>query len=454
MSDDFMTRLERILEADTIDLRRLAEIGGGDPAHFYVGTNLDGVDVRGQNLEGMKLTGLTPAKVRKDEETQLPVNPPLEPAVEMIVLLAGERAGPRFVPNRDFRVRFFAPSEEEAFFQTADGFHGSVIVLAPRDRMARAIPSGQRLNLMGRESICVVAHPNPITSRHLILANEAGPFHRVISVQSSIFHTGAMSADMRMLLKLLLRSRHWEYVRHMAPDPVSYFARVAFRRSTRPLEAAAAIFDKAAALGLSTHDCLLFAPHKAAWARDDGEWPLLIGARHITSTLNDRALAALLPSPRSLSNLEDYASRLAEMLSRNGWGGVRTVHGESRHTQVEVILPLEPQEIRLPVVDALSVKDPRVPLARTPFGGSHLADVDDIVLSPDVGVRTVAFGVVNHRLLALSGRDLLACSDRPATLWSLIGAQFVRMQEEASPTELILYIRLLLASAFKLRTVH
>ena len=454
MSDDFMARLERILEADTIDLRRLAEIGGGDPASFYVGTNLDGIDVRGQNLEGMKLTGLTPARVRKDEDTQLPAPAPLEPVVEMIVLLAVDNAGPRFVPDRDPWIRFFTQNEEEAFFRAADGFHGAVIVVAPRDRMTRAFPVGQRLNLMGRESICVAAHPLPIASRHLILASEAGPFRLVIGVQSSVFHTGAVSADMRMLLKLLLRSRHWESVRHMAPDPVSYFARVAIRRSTRPLDAAAAIFDKAAALGLSTHDCLLFAPHKGAWGRGDNDWPVLIRARHVTSTLDDRALAALLPQPRSVTILDDYASGLAEMLSRSGWVDVRTTHGESREGQVEVILPLEPHEIRLPVVDALSVKAPRARLEREQFGKAHFTDVDRIILSPDVDARTVAYGIVDQRVLTLSGRDLLACTDRPATLWSLIGAQFVRMYEEGSATELSLYIRLLLASAFNRGAVH
>jgi len=454
MSDDFMIRLARILEADTIDLRRLAEIGGGDPASFYVGTNLDGVDVRGQNLEGMKLTGLTPARVRKDEETQLPANQPLEPTVEMIVLLAVENAGPRFVRDRDPWIRFFAPNEEEAFFAALEGFHGAVVVIAPRDRMARAFPIGQRLNLIGRESICVVAHPLPIANRHLILADEAGPFRRAIGVQSSVFQTGAVGADMRMLLKLLLRSRHYETVRHLAPDPVSYFARVAVPRSTRPLDAAAAIFDKAAALGLSTHDCLLFAPHKGAWSRGDNDWPVLIRARHVTSTLDDRALAALLPQPRSLRILNDYASGLAEMLSRNGWADVRTANEQSRESEVELILPLDSQDIRLAVINGPSIRAPRALLERTHFGKAHFTNVDRIVLCPDASVRTVVYGVISHATLAFSGRDLLAGSDQPATLWSLIGAQFIRMQEETSPSEMNLYVRLLLASAFNHGTVH
>lgn len=445
-----MKRLELILEADTIDLRRLAEIGGGDPATFYVGTRLDGVDVRGQNLEGMKLTGLDPGKVRKDEETVLPPPPPLPAQVEMLAYIAVS-PGPRFVPDRDPWVRYFSSRDQKAFLLAAEDFHGAVVVLASLDEMESAFSVGRQLSMMRMDHACLAIDYSPNQPRRLIQAREAQPFRRVIEVQSALFRTGASGADLRMLLKLLRRSRHWEAILHMAPEPVGHFTRAVIRRQTEPFDAAAAIFDRAAALRLSTRDCLLFAPHKKTWAHAEEEWSLLIRPRHVAGNIDDRAIAALLPSVRSADFLEDYMSNLAEMLSRRGWGEVRTSYTQG---DAELTLHLASGDIRLPVIDTASLKDVRSSRKGAAFGNAHFTDVDRIVLSPDVGAGAVVHGVLNQRVLALSGRDLLAGVGAAGTLWSLIGAQFCRMQEEAPASELALYIRLLLASAFKRDTVH
>lgn len=59
----------KILEADTINLRDLAVIAGGNPIDFYVGTSINGVDVTNQDLRGMKFTHVDTSKIHKNNNT-------------------------------------------------------------------------------------------------------------------------------------------------------------------------------------------------------------------------------------------------------------------------------------------------------------------------------------------------------------------------------------------------
>ncbi len=102
-----------ILAAPTSDLRELATISGSDPTAFYVGTNLDGVDVRGQDLRGMKFTGISSPSVVRDQHTL--VDPDAD--------LHGEPA-----PDLSLAPASPAPTEDKAW---------RVEVL--RDRVARAL---------------------------------------------------------------------------------------------------------------------------------------------------------------------------------------------------------------------------------------------------------------------------------------------------------------------------
>jgi hypothetical protein len=65
----------RVLRADTTSLRELALIAGLDPRTMYIGTCMDGVDVRGQDLRGMIFTDLDRDKVIWDERTRWPDEP-------------------------------------------------------------------------------------------------------------------------------------------------------------------------------------------------------------------------------------------------------------------------------------------------------------------------------------------------------------------------------------------
>lgn len=74
----WLDRVEAILRATTGDLRELAKIGGADPKTLYIGTSLNGVDIRGQDLRGMTFTQLELTKVIRDESTKIDLDQHLD----------------------------------------------------------------------------------------------------------------------------------------------------------------------------------------------------------------------------------------------------------------------------------------------------------------------------------------------------------------------------------------
>ena len=69
---DLLKTIEAVMTAETGDLRALAEMCGCNPATFYVGTDMTGVDVSGQDLRGMAFTNLHRGNVRHDAATIFP----------------------------------------------------------------------------------------------------------------------------------------------------------------------------------------------------------------------------------------------------------------------------------------------------------------------------------------------------------------------------------------------
>lgn len=97
----WFNRIQDILEADTADLRELAILAGGDPESFYIGTCIDGADLRGQNLLGMKFGSFNPASVVLDEHTQIeesliaiPPAPQQVPSEDSVSAVSQERVQP------------------------------------------------------------------------------------------------------------------------------------------------------------------------------------------------------------------------------------------------------------------------------------------------------------------------------------------------------------------------
>jgi len=67
----WLDKVVEILNADTNDLRQLARIAGYNPKNFYRWTSMDGADLRGQDLTGMKFARLDLSKVKVDSNTRV-----------------------------------------------------------------------------------------------------------------------------------------------------------------------------------------------------------------------------------------------------------------------------------------------------------------------------------------------------------------------------------------------
>lgn len=143
LDDDLMDTLERILMSDASDLRELALIAKADPRTFYIGTALDGVDIRGQDLRGMLLPNLDPTKVRMDERTRLDASDPedaqapqgeLEDIPNALVLIASHRLW-RLIANQGHltpNTRFYDLRSAAAFAEDCLAFPGAKLVICQR----------------------------------------------------------------------------------------------------------------------------------------------------------------------------------------------------------------------------------------------------------------------------------------------------------------------------------
>lgn len=71
----WLSTVRDIANSNTGDLRALAQIAGGDPEYFYVTTSLDGADIRGQDLSGMKFGPTNLENVLLDLNTKIDSSP-------------------------------------------------------------------------------------------------------------------------------------------------------------------------------------------------------------------------------------------------------------------------------------------------------------------------------------------------------------------------------------------
>jgi tetratricopeptide (TPR) repeat protein len=73
-TDHWLSGVETIFQSDTADLRRLAQLAGGDARTFYIGANLSGADLRGQDLSDFDLRGCSLKGALVDAGTRLPIS--------------------------------------------------------------------------------------------------------------------------------------------------------------------------------------------------------------------------------------------------------------------------------------------------------------------------------------------------------------------------------------------
>jgi hypothetical protein len=67
----WLQKVIKLFKSESVNLRDLAKLAGGDPRTFYIGANLDGADLSGQDLRGMTFSNFNVDKVKIDSKTKL-----------------------------------------------------------------------------------------------------------------------------------------------------------------------------------------------------------------------------------------------------------------------------------------------------------------------------------------------------------------------------------------------
>lgn len=128
--DHWLDAVAAILRADTADLRALARLAGEDPRTLYIGTVMDGADLRGQDLRGMTFTHLDRDKVRRDAGTRLDPPDGDDPANEAQPVLILVRSAPLLRAFQASARRklpgavIYGPDQEDAFRHDSRDFPG------------------------------------------------------------------------------------------------------------------------------------------------------------------------------------------------------------------------------------------------------------------------------------------------------------------------------------------
>ena len=71
MSEHWLNGVLDLLNAETTNLRELAKLANADPRTFYLGANLEGVNISGQDLRGMRFSEAELGRVIANRATKL-----------------------------------------------------------------------------------------------------------------------------------------------------------------------------------------------------------------------------------------------------------------------------------------------------------------------------------------------------------------------------------------------
>lgn len=448
----------RVLEADTGDLRALAEIGGADPRTLYIGTNLDGVDVRGQDLRGMALPGLNLDRARSDAATQLDKPETLFRLQQPLMLVVDDQLDPRSSLARDLDAAVFGADSVDEFMDSVIGGDGPALILVTPATRGLAAEAAARLRAVDCAFVCIFVE----TSRRSLSpkrSHEAAMELRpVITVQrqSGVFgSSGSALGEVRDLLRLLVAD--WGGRDRFLRGGATRFTRASGVGQDPVVDAAAQMFDRLWQLRASVRDTTLiirgarghaseFDPRlilsRLLDVMDTVEWPRPPKARGFD-------LAVFAPSTFVAPSSDDGYQAVVTALVERGWNvewnGLRT---DRFDFQMSAGGPVFTGRMSREA-GRLTIK----PSAWPPLDAFRITEVDTLVVTPDADIGTVAERMLIDREFWVTSRDLLAFPTSAPSLWLLIAGQMRRMGRSIEGRGRQLYLRLLLSAALEARTV-
>jgi hypothetical protein len=456
-NEHWLDAVARVLRAETGDLRELAHIGGADPRTLFVGTSLNGVDIRGQDLRGMVLSELDLAKVRHDENTLLTASSAASASPEgtwagtdAVLFLGDEQIARDYMrgAGRRFdRVDAFWPGTEKSFIDATRQFPGPKLILvsganaaAGLRRLSRNLPKTDVIVVAGRTA----RSPRPNEDELNDFA-ELGLPVIYIPPMSGVrrgpgYYPLRVGAGVRDLLAFLIAN--WSNAKALAGAlGQSAFLRAKGAAPNAPTDAWAQIFGRAVTAGL------LHAPmHGFAYQLSKREhllWRLLPElapetlSRVPSEAFDVAALVGLLPAGAAQREPE-YEHRVANLISDMNWDMLESKHGnlrvrgQDRSVVFETRRPRRPKSAEVLDVDS---------------GFERLDAIKQIVVSESAEPQLILERLEDFNELFVSVRDLLGFQTSAPEPWLIIAAQLRRFKAAATHQQLTRYMNYILRSA-------
>lgn len=435
----------RVLRADTDDLRELARIGGVDPHTAYVGTRLDGADLRGQDLRGMVFTDLDLSRVKHDAGTRIDPDQVLGVATPEgpLMLVLSSRLDLANAKRRlgALSPRLFGPDEAFSFF---DGVRVGypAIVLAFETEMAIA---EDLLSSMGKDGLpwaLVVQGRDPlrwlsrwsdqISERHAFFTQEFG--------LARVGRAPDIAVETRFLCRLL--TENWDEL--MARQgPPTFFMRAQGVGPRPILDAGAQLFDRLWRMELQLcHLRLAFPPGELETAEMLGlnalfEWdPQFVRS-------SPSAVGAFV----DLGNAH-FPERHIDKYTQQVLTSFQEISSPRHGSRIFV----GPSGTRLPVSDVPLSSTEREVAVASPANLKTLAfaDVTEILISQRADISSVLEGLTETGELWVNARDVLGVDDEDAvTIWSLLAAQMRRFGSQPLGEARQDYLRLMVHAAIR-----
>lgn len=461
--------VSRILRSETGDLRELARIGGADPTTLYIGTSLDGVDIRGQDLRGMALPNLDVRKVRRDSKTLLDPGvvdqapPPQEtpsPPVE-----AAERPPLIYLGNPQLDRGFFSRGAtlgarvvhhaDSLAVASPDG--GPVFVVFRPEDPGPALMIAKSLRANGIHFVSIALErkrpsfgPEDRTAMSKLLA----PLISVLpGSRISIGDGGTLEA--RDLIGVI--SREWHLTESLLQVQSNWFFMRAVGVGASPnIDAAAQLFDRMTAARVTPGPVSIL--HYAANGREDRLWNishrLLEAEDWLQLEWKSRGqkppfdLAVLGSMEPTSLPAPDYFSTVINCMEDIGW---RFPLDEMRRQAIH--LKSDGREITISPEQHLR-PPPQPDQYQKKLKKFSFDWIDDIVLSEPVGFEFILHALIEQGEFLVSARDLLGLSRERGGVWMLVASQMRKFSRSPSSLAKNQYLELLIRSAFLRKSVH
>lgn len=456
-TQSWLAGVEKILNAKTRNLRELAELAGLDPKVMYIGTAIDGADLRGQDLRGMTFTHLDRTKVRLDENTRLDDEAPTpedDGQVFVLILIFDfewSRAFLELAQRAPVRIVVYQAQDTAIFWRDAIDHQGPVLVIAgvqdeiwvrrnwrpevdamqimPIEGSSKLIADlGMRFDGSGPPTIFVPLHGADKRTRQTV-GGAVSTLRDVVTIAAAWWPEVYQAV-----------SRQWlTYVsvsREVADDRENAWYRLYGKAAKLGVvfsHAQEMVFSRGGAKSASFD--LLFPDASSFNVPSNPSWPSFDAA----------ALGTLLPiSGREAE--EDYERAAGRMLRANGW---EIIFPDNTHDAAKGLWPPD-----------FNVHGPNLGLSVTAQIRIHtmgkiwpaanawtLDDVVNIVVSETADANTVLGCMLGDRRLVVNLQDLRWLNGDATSLWPLVAHQARRLSRTLGGQARTLYFTSLLRTA-------